>query len=225
MPREIAMAETAALVAVLTIITMQAPLAWGADSSTTGTGLRQAAPASANLPSVEVVPETPGAPVRMTLKFRAEHALDTGNSIIVRLHDSFDITDRTVDGDRITIHASSILGGALTIPQASGVINPTSATVTFETVERYPQIRLTVPDMSDAAGIQHIETGATVAVVFGEDAGITNPTGAGSYFVDYAIDDDAGLVRAQDVIVPVVVGLSSDGGQRGALVTAVAKGG
>ena len=106
------------------------------------------------------------------------------------------------------------------------MVHPTSATVTYETVDRKPQVRLAVPDMSDDEGNQHINMYAVVTVVFQQGSGIMNPSEAEDYEIWHAVNNDANI---EDnllgmVVLPVVVSLSGDGGKRGTSVTAVAKG-
>ena len=91
-------------------------------------------------------------------------------------------------------------------------------------MDRQPQVRLAVPDMADDQGDQHILQGAVVTVVFQQGSGIINPTEAESYGIEYGVNSDANLSSLGAAIMPVFVGLSGDGGRRGALVTAVAKG-
>ena len=185
------------------------------------------APEAAELQAIEVVPQVPGEDSRITLKFMTPARLSSieNSEVIFRFHDDFDVTGGRVDVSKVTIQANSIFGGPeVDTPKASGVVNPTSATVTYETVDREPQIRLAVPDMADDEGDQHILQGAIVTVVFQQGSGIINPTEASSYGVQWAVNDDNTLDDLGDVVLPVVVGLSGDGGKRGTSVTAVAKG-
>ena len=185
------------------------------------------APEAAEIKAIEVVPQVPGEDSRITLKFMTPARLSSieNSEVIFRFHDDFDVTGGRVDVSKVTIQANSIFGGPeVDTPKASGVVNPTSATVTYETVDREPQIRLAVPDMADDEGDQHILQGAIVTVVFQQGSGIINPTEASSYGVQWAVNDDNTLDDLGDVVLPVVVGLSGDGGKRGTSVTAVAKG-
>ena len=185
------------------------------------------APEAAEIQAIEVVPQVPGEDSRITLKFMTPARLSSieNSEVIFRFHDDFDVTGGRVDVSKVTIQANSIFGGPeVDTPKASGVVNPTSATVTYETVDREPQIRLAVPDMADDEGDQHILQGAIVTVVFQQGSGIINPTEASSYGVQWAVNDDNTLDDLGDVVLPVVVGLSGDGGKRGTSVTAVAKG-
>ena len=184
-------------------------------------------PTAAEIVPVAVVPQAPGEDSRITLKFMAPMRLSSieNSEIIFRFHDNFEVTGGRIDVSKTTIQANSIFGGPeVDTPKASSVVNPTSATVTYETVDREPQIRLAVPDMADDEGDQHILPGAVVTVVFQQGSGIMNPTEAGSYFIDYGINDDTTLQELGDMVLPVVVALSGDGGKRGTSVTAVAKG-
>ena len=185
------------------------------------------APEAAEIQAIEVVPQVPGEDSRITLKFMTPARLSSieNSEVIFRFHDDFDVTGGRVDVSKVTIQANSIFGGPeVDTPKASGVVNPTSATVTYETVDREPQIRLAVPDMADDEGDQHILQGAIVTVVFQQGSGIINPTEAGSYGIEWAINDDNNLNELDDVVLPTVVGLSGDGGKRGTSVTALAKG-
>ena len=184
-------------------------------------------PEAAMIQAIEVVPQVPGEDSRITFKFITPSRLSSieNSEVIFRFHDNFSVTGGRIDVSKTTIQANSIFGGPeVDTPKASGVVNPTSATVTYETVDREPQIRLAVPDMADDEGDQHILRGAMVTVVFQQGSGIINPTEASSYGVQWAVNDDNSLDDLGDVVLPVVVGLSGDGGKRGTSVTAVAKG-
>ena len=188
------------------------------------------APKPEELEAIRVVPQVPGAESTITLKFMTKEELNSisNSEIIFRFHDNFNVTGGRVDVSKVTIQADRIFGGPLVdTPKASRVVNPTSATVSYETVDRNPQVRLAVPDMADDEGNQHILPGATVTVIFQQGSGIVNPSEAGEYFVSQAIDDDSELTKLGDgnnFVLPVVVSLSGDGGKRGTSVTAVAKG-
>ena len=185
------------------------------------------APEAAMIKAIDVVPQVPGEDSRITFKFITPTRLSSieNSEVIFRFHDDFSVTGGRIDVSKTTIQANSIFGGPeVDTPKASGVVNPTSATVTYETVDREPQIRLAVPDMADDEGDQHILQGAVVTVVFQQGSGIINPTEASSYGVQWAVNDDNSLNDLGDVVLPVVVGLSGDGGKRGTSVTAVAKG-
>ena len=185
-------------------------------------------PPAAMVRAIEVVPQVPGEDSRITLKFPTLMQLSSVESseIIFRFHDNFKIEGGRIDVSKVTIQADSIDGGEVDTPEASGVENPTSATVTYETVDRKPQVRLAVPDMADDEGNQHINMNAVVTVVFQQGSGIMNPTEAEDYEIWHAVNNDANI---EDnllgmVVLPVVVSLSGDGGKRGTSVTAVAKG-
>ena len=183
--------------------------------------------AAAMMRAIDVAPPVPGVDSRITLKFVAPENLSSiqDSEVIFRFHKDFSVTGGRVDVSRVTIQANSISGGPeVDTPKASGVVNPTSATVTYETVDRQPQVRLAVPDMADDEGDQHILQGAVVTVVFQQGSGIINPTEAESYGIEYGVNSDANLSSLGAAILPVFVGLSGDGGRRGTLVTAVAKG-
>ena len=185
------------------------------------------APEAAMIQAIDVVPQVPGEDSRITFKFMTPTRLSSieNSEVIFRFHEDFSVTGGRIDVSKTTIQANSIFGGPeVDTPKASGVVNPTSATVTYETVDRQPQIRLAVPDMADDEGDQHILQGAVVTVVFQQGSGIINPTEASSYGVQWAVNDDNSLNDLGDVVLPVVVGLSGDGGKRGTSVTAVAKG-
>ena len=185
------------------------------------------APEAAAIVPIDVVPQVPGEDSRITFKFMTPARLSSieNSEVIFRFHDNFSVTGGRIDVSKTTIQANSIFGGPeVDTPKASGVVNPTSATVTYETVDREPQIRLAVPDMADDEGDQHILQGAIVTVVFQQGSGIINPTEGSSYGVQWAVNDDNNLNDLGDVVLPVVVGLSGDGGKRGTSVTAVAKG-
>ena len=184
-------------------------------------------PEAAMIQAIDVVPQVPGEDSRITFKFMTPTRLSSieNSEVIFRFHEDFSVTGGRIDVSKTTIQANSIFGGPeVDTPKASGVVNPTSATVTYETVDRQPQIRLAVPDMADDEGDQHILQGAVVTVVFQQGSGIINPTEASSYGVQWAVNDDNTLDDLGDVVLPVVVGLSGDGGKRGTSVTAVAKG-
>ena len=185
------------------------------------------APPEAQVRAIAVIPQVPGQDSRITLKFVTPARLSSieNSDVIFRFHEDFEVTGGRVDVSKVTIQANSIFGGPeLDTPKASGVVNPTSATVTYETADREPQIRLAVPDMADDESDQHILQGAVVTVVFQQGSGIINPTEASSYGIQWAVNDDYNLNDLGDVVLPVVVGLSGDGGKRGTSVTAVAKG-
>ena len=185
------------------------------------------APPEAQVRAIAVIPQVPGQDSRITLKFVTPARLSSieNSEVIFRFHDDFDVTGGRVDVSKVTIQANSIFGGPeVDTPKASGVVNPTSATVTYETVDREPQISLAVPDMADDEGDQHILQGAVVTVVFQQGSGIINPTEASSYGIQWAVNDDYNLNDLGDVVLPVVVGLSGDGGKRGTSVTVVAWG-
>ena len=185
-----------------------------------------AAPKIEEPDAIQVVPPVPGEDSRITLKVRAPMQLSSiqSSEIIFRFHDDFSISGGRVDVSKVTIQADSIDGGEVDTPEASGVVHPTSATVTYETVDREPQIRLAVPDMADDEGNQHININAVVTVVFQQGSGIINPTEASSYGIKWAVNDDSALQSLGKVVLPTVVALSGDGGKRGTSVTAVAKG-
>ena len=181
------------------------------------------------LEAIQVIPPVPGEDSRITLKFKTPERLSSieNSEVIFRFHDNFKITGGRIDVSKVTIQANLIDGGPeVDTPKASEVVNPTSATVTYETVDRKPQVRLAVPDMADDEGDQYIMEDAVVTVVFQQGSGIMNPTEAEDYQIWRAVNDDANI---EDnllgmVVLPVVVGLSGDGGKRGTSVTAVAKG-
>ena len=180
------------------------------------------------LPRIEVIPPHPGADSQITLRFTTDQELSSvrRSAIIFRFHDDFSVTGGRVDTSRVTISANRISGGIINT-EPSGVVNPTSATVTYETVDRKPQVRLAVPDMADDDGNQHIQARAEVTVVFQQGSGIMNPTESkDGYEVWYAINNDANIEDSElgKVRLPVILALSGDGGKRGTSVTAVAKG-
>ena len=189
----------------------------------------------AEIRAIQVIPQVPGEDSRITLKFMTPMRLDSVESseVIFRFNEDFVITGGRVDVSKVTIHANDIGGGDPDTPPASQIVNPTSATVTYESVDSdsLPQVRLAVPDMADDEGNQYIVEDAVVTVVFQQGSGIINPTEAGSYEIWHAVNDDAEIMAkdAEDeyinllgeVVLPVVVGLSGDGGKRGTSVTAV----
>ena len=183
-------------------------------------------PEATMIQPIEVVPQVPGEDSRITFKFITPSRLSSieNSEVIFRFHDDFEITGGRIDVSKVTIQANSIFGGPeVDTPKASGVVNPTSATVTYETADREPQIRLAVPDMADDEGDQHILQGAVVTVVFQQGSGLMNPSKSGSYGIQYGVND-ANLMDLGDVMIPVVVNLSGDGGKRGTSVIVVAKG-
>ena len=186
-------------------------------------------PAAAMIRPIQVVPPVPGEDSRITLKFMTPTRLSSieNSEVIFRFHEDFSVAGGRVDVSKVTIQADSIFGGPeVDTPKASEVTNPTSATVTYETVDRKPQVRLAVPDMADDEGDQHILRSAVVTVVFQQGSGLTNPSEANSYSIWHAVNHDANIESNElgKVILPVVVGLSGDGGKRGTSVTALAKG-
>ena len=186
----------------------------------------------AEIRAIQVIPQVPGEDSRITLKFMTPMRLDSVESseVIFRFNDDFVITGGRIDVSKVTIHANDIGGGDPDTPPASQIVNPTSATVTYESVDSdsLPQVRLAVPDMADDEGNQYIVEDAVVTVVFQQGSGIINPTEAGSYEIWHAVNSDANIMDDDnllgEVVLPVVVGLSGDGGKRGTSVTAVAKG-
>ena len=202
---------------------------WGGgewSATAVGTTLTEP-PEAAMLQPIEFVPQVPGQDSRITLKFITPSQLSSieNSEVIFRFHDDFSVTGGRIDVSKTTIQANSIFGGPeVDTPKASGVVNPTSATVTYETAGRNLQVALVVPDMADDEGDQHILANAVVTVVFQQGSGLMNPSKSGSYGIEYSVNDDANLMDLGDVIIPVVVNLSGDGGKRGTSVTVVAKG-
>ena len=186
------------------------------------------APKPREFKAIRFVPQIPGESSTITLKFQTKQRLSSieNSEIIFRFHDDFKIEGGRIDTSKVTIQADSIFGGPeVDTPKASGVVHPTSATVTYETTDREPQIRLAVPDMADDEGDQHILANATVTVIFQQGSGITNPSEASSYFIKQAIDDDSTLTELGKITLPVVMSLSGDGGKRGASVARGVEGG
>ena len=201
--------------------------------------------------TVTATPNKPGEVASYTLTFQVAADLVNGvDEIIITWDKDFKNFPSVISTTAVSIRAVGDGGGCgglgedLTTCGVTGgngnegqAVAPEEINVDFvtpESADLQPQTNLLIPDMDtdDNSGGNGIRAGATVTVVFRQQAGISNPTeNNDNYHFDLRVTDfgvDPGFVDAvravPDLFIQARMQPSNDDGKRGGSFTVVASG-
>ena len=166
-------------------------------------------------------PNEPGATAQYTVKFVTGEVLQANVDTIVFDIDSSGGVPSSISASDVFMSASAVTGGG----QANQFVTP-SLDPSHESGSAGRDIyTIDVPDMDTTVspGIQNIDAGATVTVIFPIGAGFTNPTESGSYdFTISASKETTGVMAA--FTTPLTLHISDTADHRDTPITVWGKG-